>query len=169
MGDKISKITFDEYQNTLSTITKYIESEIQIIKNRQKNLPVIKGFKNFKDFIKTIERRALKSTAEELNLGSTTVRDRWRVLTLPTPVYSAIERGEVSFSKAKLMTPIRFDFNNSQDIDVAEEMIEEIKGGLNNNEIKELVKQNSSRVWNHTSVATERIIEQLGVKEDSRF
>ena len=169
MTSAVKHTSFDEYQNTLSVILKEIDDSLMQIKNRQKNFPVWKDYKNYQDFIREVERTALKRAAKELGIGDTTIRDRWHVLTLPTPVYNALESGDISFSKAKFMTAIHFDFENDNDVAVAEEIVVEIKGGLNNPQIKDLVEKKSAQVWNKKDIVVQRLVEQHGMTEESKW
>jgi len=168
MTSAIKKTTFKEYQETLTTILKYIDEALVRVKNRQKNLSIWKGYGNYNDFLKTIEKGALKETTKEMGLGATTVRDRWRILTLPSPVYCAIEDNEITFSKSKYLTSINFDFENDGDIKVASEIVEEIKTGLTNPKIKDLVASRSAEIWNQSTIIMSRIAEQHGITADSK-
>ena len=169
MTSAVKKTTFEEYRETLTIVLKHIDEAFVHIKNRQKNLSVWKGCENYNSFLRDVEKSALKSTVKELGLGSTTVRDRWRVLTLPASVYCAIEDGEITFSKAKLMTAINFNFNNDADIKVASEIVDEVKSGLTNPKIKEMVSARSSDVWNHSTVVMAQIAEQHDITADSQY
>jgi hypothetical protein len=167
MASAVKKTTFEEYHLTLATILNNIDEALTVIKNRQKNLPVWKGFDSFKDFLKDVEKAALKKSAQDLEIGTTTVRDRWRVLTLPFPVYAAIEDGDITFSKAKLLTAINFDFDNDSDAQVASDIVQEIKGGLKVPEIKKLVEEKSPEVWNPSDIIMQRIAGQHGITADT--
>lgn len=167
MASAVKQTTFEEYRLTLATVLNKIDEALTIIKNRQKNLPVWKGFDSFKDFLKDLEKTALKNAAKELEIGSTTVRDRWRVLTLPFPVYAAIEDGDITFSKAKLLTAINFDFDNDNDAEVAYSIVKEVKGGMKVPDIKKLVEEKSPEVWNPSDIVMQRIAEQHGITADT--
>jgi len=169
MASAVKKTTFEDYQQTLSTVLDNIDKHLIHVKNRQKNLSVWKGFDSFKDFLKDVEKKALRQTVKDLELATSTVRDRWKVLTLPTPVYSAIEDGRISFSKAKPLTAIDFDFENDNDIAVAEEIVKEIEEKkIAIKDIKDLVAEYSPKVWNPSDIIIQRIAEQYGITEDTR-
>jgi len=168
MTSAVKQTTFEEYYETMVVMLAYLDKELTHIKNRQKNLSVWKGYKNYLEFLKTIERDALKHTIKELGLAKTTIRDRWMVMTLPAPVYCSIESGDITFSKAKIMTSINFDFENDSDIKVADEIVEQIKSGISNPEIKELVKTRSPDVWNPSTIVIQKIAEQHGLLNDTK-
>jgi hypothetical protein len=111
----------------------------------------------------------LKDIAELQGLGSTTVRDRWKILTLPSPVFCAIELGEISFSKAKPLTSIAFDFESDKDCEICSEIVDKIKDGGKVADIKEAVSEASSKVWNEATIIMQRIAEQHGINEKSVF
>lgn len=170
MPSAVKKTDFSEYQQTLSVITNFIDKELQTIKGRQKNLPVWHGHKSFKYFLKDLEKKALKNASEEMGLAATTVRDRWSILTLPFPVYAAIEDGDISLSKAKPLTKMNFDFESENDASIAMEIVERIKNEkLSINDIKAMVEEKSSQVWNESTIVVQRVAEQNGVYSDSKF
>jgi len=168
MASTIKKTTFDEYRLTLSTMLKHIDKQLVLIKSRQKNLSVYKDYDSYKDFLKDMEKIAIKKAMEELSLGETTVKDRWHVLTLPPAVFFALEQGEISFSKAKLLTTIHFDFNSESDNKIAEEIIQEIKKDLSNDEIKAVVKNRAKDVWNPSDIRMIKIAEQHGITQSTK-
>ena len=169
MTSAIRHTTFDEYHKTLSLILDNIDKAFKLIKDRQKNLLVWHEYPSYKDFLKIIEKEALSVSSKELGIASTTIRDRWHVLTLPVSVYSAMEEGVITFSKAKLMTVINFDFENNSDILIAEEIVQKIISGLTNAEIKELIQKRSSEVWNGSQIIMERLAEQNDIYQDSKY
>jgi hypothetical protein len=168
MSSAVKKTTFDEYRTTLSTMLKHIDKQLEIIKNRQKNLSVYKDYDNYKEFLRDIERTAVKKTVEELTLGETTVKDRWHVLTLPPAVFFALEQNEISFSKAKLLTTIHFDFNSESDNKVAEQIVNEIKKDLSNDEVKTIVKNRTKDIWNPSDIRMIKIAEQHGITQSTK-
>ena len=168
MSLAVNKTIFEEYRQTLVVVSKHIDDACTHIKNRQKNLSVWKGFKSYGDFLKNIEKNALKMASDDLQMALVTIKNRWRVLTLPAPVYCAIEAGEISFSKVKPLTAINFDFENDNDIKVAAEIVEEIKKGLTIGEIKKVVEEKQSKVWNKSTIVMERLLEQNGITADTK-
>lgn len=167
MASVVKKTTFDEYYQTLYTMTKHIELQFDEVKNRQKKLLVWKGHDSFKDFLKDIERKAIKATMEELSLSESAIRDRWYVLTLPSCIYFSLEDGSLSFSKAKFLTAINLDAFSDSDCKLAEELVDEIKKGISNDEIKELVKKNINKVWNQLDIVMIRLAEQSGITQST--
>lgn len=168
MPSPVKKTTFEEYRQTLATILSYVDKELTVIKNRQKNLLSWKGFDSFKDFLKHIEKFALQHASEDLKISDTTIRDRWHVMCLPLPVYSAMESEEITFSKAKFLTAINFDFENDSDIQVSDSLVEMIKSGLTNPQIKQMVQDHMSKVWNPSDIVMKRIAEQHGINEETK-
>jgi len=168
MSLAVKETMFEEYQQTLIAVSKHIDDACTHIKNRQKNLSVWKGFESYSDFLKNIEKSALKMAADELQMTIATIKNRWQILTLPAPVYCAIEAGEISFSKVKPLTVINFDFENDNDIEVASEIVEEIKKGLTLKEIKKVVEAKQSKVWNKSTIVMERLLEQNGITADTK-
>jgi len=169
MASTIKKITFDEYYKTFSVILNKVDQEFKLIKDRQKNLLVWKGFDNYKEFLKSIEKRVLKEASVQLDITFATTRDRWRVFTLPTPVYSAMEAGDITFSKAKLLTQINFDFENDDNIQIAEEIVQMIKSGMTNGLIKELVETKSAAAWNISEIVMSNLAKQHDITEKSNY
>lgn len=163
MAQGIKKISFEEIADTMVTMENKIDSFLTEAKKENKGKKVWYGFPNFKTFLKNIERRAVKETAKKYNLGETTIRERWKILTLPTPVFTALEAGIISLSKARLMTAINFDFENDNDIKIAEKIVEEIKKGISVDEIKTLVTKESSKIWNESDITMFNIAKQNGI------
>ena len=161
----IKKAEFSELVDTLISVCHSIDELLIKAREEKKGNMIWHGHKNFKAFIKHIESEAIKKSAKELKLGETTVRDRFRVLTLPYPVYAAMECGDITFSKAKQLTAINFDFDDINDAKVAQEIVDGIKTGISEKEIKELVKSRSKEVWHQGDVVVHRIAEQNKVSE----
>ena len=162
MASPIKKATFDDLFTTLQAVANNIDRLLQEAKELNKD-KAWSGYPNFKSFLKDVEVKAIKGSAKELNLGDTTVRDRWKVLTLPTPVFDAIESGQFSFSKVKPLVAINFDFENDKDIEVAEEILNELRKGLTAKEIKEVVKEKATQIWNGNDIVVKRLAEQNGI------
>lgn len=165
MAAIIKKAEFSELVDTLISICHSIDELLFKAKEGKKGEKIWQGHKNYKLFLKHIESEAVKKSAKELGLGETTVRDRFRVLSLPYPVYLAMEQNEITFSKAKHLTNINFDFDDLDDVKIAQEIVEEIKKGTSEKEIKELVKNRSKEVWHQGDVVVHRLAEQNGISE----
>ena len=167
MSSPVKKTTWDEYYTTFATVLKHIDKAVLTIKNRQKNLSVYYGFENYKTFLYDIENKAIEQTSKEMKLSDTAIRDRYKVLTMPLPVYTAIEAGEITFTQARFMTAINFCFDNVNDVSVAQEIVDEIKKDIPSDKIKDLVKSKSSKVWNATDIVMQRIMAQHGLNQKS--
>ena len=105
MSSIIKKTTFEDLYNTFSGVLNRID-EI-LIEAKEKNPDnVFEGHKNLKMFFQATERQAIKETSVELGISDSSTRERWKVMSLPHPFYSAIELGEVSYSKIKPLIEI---------------------------------------------------------------
>lgn len=166
---KPNQIPFDEYYQVLKMMLDKIDKCLVIIKNRQKNLSVYHGFNSYKEFLKSIEDSAIKSVAKELNLTPSTIKDRWKSLTLPLPVYDALETGKITYSKAKLLTKINFDFENNNDVQISQEIIDYILSGAKISDINIFIEEKSKNIWNESSIIMKRFAEQHSITEQSTF
>jgi len=169
MSTIIKKATFEELYNTFVTVCQNIDALFLDIKERDTKKKVYDGFPTYKDFLIHLENEACKKTAEELKLGETTVRDRWKTLTLPISVYDALEKDEIAFSKAKVLTAINFSLDNPQDDEIANKLVGEIKKDIPLAQIKELVKAESKNIWNSKTVVMEMLASQHGINNSSIF
>jgi len=167
MATIIKKAEFGELVDTLISVCHSIDELLLKAKEQNKGKSIWNGHKSFKLFLKHIEAEAVKKSAKELGLGETTVRDRFRVLTLPTPVFLAMEAGEITFSKAKHLTAINFDFEDDNDIKIAQEIVDEIKKGISEKEIKEIVKGRSKDVWHQGDIVVHRLAEQNKIGKET--
>lgn len=165
MATTIKKASFDELQNTLSVMGNKIDTLLQKAKQGKRGKKIWDGFKTYKDFLKHIESVATKEIASELSMGESTIRERWKALTLPDPVYFALEKDEISFSKIKPLTAINFDFEDPNDVKVAQEIVDEIKKNISLEEIKELVKTKAKSIWHSKDIVMERFAEQNGIND----
>ena len=123
----IHKTTFDELYNTMNTVCKKVDIQFAITRLKNKGNKIYDGFDNYKEFLHHVETTAIREAAKELNLGETTVRDRWKIMSLPLPVYDAIETDTISFSKLKPLTTINFDMENEKDVELAQKIVDEIQ------------------------------------------
>jgi len=165
MASLIKKAEFGELVDTLISVCHSIDDLIKKAREEKKGNRIWYGHKNFKVFLKHIESEAIKKSAKELDMGETTVRDRFRVLTLPYPVFEAVEDDSISFSKAKYLTSINFDFDSDSDARIAQEIVDEIKKGISEKDIKEVVKKRSKEIWNSGDVVMHRLAEQNKISE----
>lgn len=165
MATTIKKAEFGELVDTLISVCHSVDELLLKARQEQKGYMIWNGHKSYKLFLKHIESEAIKKSALELGLGETTVRDRFRVLTLPTPVFLAMESGDITFSKAKNLTAINFDFDDINDVKVAQEIVDEIKKGIAEKDIKEIVKNRSKDVWHQGDIVVHRLAEQNKISE----
>lgn len=155
-----TKISFEELSNTLISVTTKIDAQFAKAKNGEKGERVSKGYDNFKTFLEDIETKAIKETAEETGLTVSVVRERWRVMTLPDPIYSALEKGEIMFSKAKILASTNLDFNDPKDIEIAQKVVDAIKNNVSTDDLKELIKTETKAIWHAKTIVMERLAEQ---------
>ena len=167
MASVINKAEFAELVDTLISVNNSIDTLLLKAKDDNKGKPIWTGHKNFKMFLKHIESEAVKKSSKELELSETATRDRFRVLSLPYPVYSALEENELTFSKAKHLTAINFDFEDPNDVNIAQEIVDQIKTGISEKDIKELVKNRSKEVWHQGDVVVHRLAEQNKIDEQT--
>lgn len=168
MANPIKKVEFSELYNTMTKVCAIIDGLFMQTKTgKKKGKKIYDGFSSYKEFLHHIETEAIKVSAKELDLGETTVRDRWKIMTLPLPVLDALEANEVSFSKLKPLTTINFDIENPKDVDLAQRLIDEIKKDISMDEIKALVKKESVNIWNSQTVLMEMFAKQNGITSTS--
>lgn len=159
----IKKTSFEDLYNAMSTVCKKIDEQFTEFKKNNKGKKIYYGFLSYKEFLRNIELAAIKETAIELDLGETTVRDRWRIMSLPLPVYSALENNEAPFSRFKPLTNITFDIENDKDTELAQKMVDEIKKDISLDDIKALVKKEAVNIWNSKDILMEMFARQNGV------
>ena len=163
MASKVKQAEFDTLHDTLLTVEKSIDTQLDeaIAQNPDKPWD---GQANIKIFLKSVERTAIKDAAEKLDMSESSVRDRWHILTLPSPAYFALESGEITMSKAKLLTAINWDFNNTKEAEIAEGIVKEIKRGGTVESIKAMVTKAGTQIWNSSDVTVHNMAKQHGMK-----
>ena len=119
--------------------------------------------------MQALERQAVKQTAEDLGLGVSTIRERWKTMSLPLPFYNALENGEISYSKAKAVSALRFDPDNDKDIECAENILLKIMDNVPTKQIKEIAQQemNDIGIWNQNDVVMRSLAAQKELIESS--
>ena len=147
----------------MNTVCKKVDIQFAITRLKNKGNKIYEGFDNYKEFLHHVETTAIREAAKELNLGETTVRDRWKIMSLPLPVYDAIETDTISFSKLKPLTTINFDMENEKDVELAQKIVDEIQKDITLDEIKALVKKESVNIWNSSTVLMEMFAKQNGI------
>ena len=162
MASKVKQAEFDNLHDTLLAVEKSIDAQLDeaIAQNPEKPWD---GQANLKSFLKSVERTAIKNAAEELDMSESAVRDRWHILTLPSPVYYALESGEITMSKAKLLTAINWDFESEKESAIAEEIVKEIKRGGSVDSIKAMVTKAGTQVWNSSDITVHNMAKQHGI------
>jgi len=165
MPSKIKKATFAELHNTLSVMEKHVDELLKNSKSKMKGKKIWEEFGNYKEFLMHIETEAIKLASKELGLSDSAVRDRWHILTMPHPVYFAIETDSISMSKAKYLTAISWDFDDTKDAEICDKIVNEIKKEISSDEIKELVKKETNNVWHPKHVVLQRLAAQNGITE----
>ena len=167
MASTVKKAPFEELYETFTTVLSSIDTKLDDTKKSKKGKSIWSGHSNYNTFLKQIERQAIKDAAKTLNVSDGTVRERWKVLTLPIPVFSAIEEGEISYSKAKPLTSINFDTESDEDQIVVNELLDAIKEGISVKELKEKVKEESTKIWNHSSITMQNIASHHNLRHDT--
>jgi hypothetical protein len=162
---KIEKATFEELYNTLLTMEKHVDSLLEKSKSKMKGKKIWEDFGNYKEYLMHIETEAVKLASVELGLSDSAVRDRWHILTMPHPVYYAIETDSISMSKAKYLTAISWDFDDPKDVEICEKIVNEIKNDISSDEIKEMVKKEVNNVWHPKHIVLQRLAAQNGITE----
>ena len=162
MASKVKQAEFDSLHDTLLTVEKSIDAQLDeaITQNAEKPWD---GQANLKSFLKSVERTAIRSAAEKLDMSESAVRDRWHILTLPSPVYFALESGEITMSKAKLLTTINWDFDNPKEAEIAETIVSEIKRGGSVDSIKAMVTKAGTQIWNSSDITVHNMAKQHGI------
>lgn len=162
MASAIKKTTFDDLYNTFHSVCQKIDEAFAKAKEN-KGKKIYEGHDNYKDFLRHVELQAIKDTAKEQKLTPDAVRERWKVLTLPFPVYDALERDLISFSKAKLFMHLTLDPDSEKDQATAQNLINAVEKNISVDTIKEMVKKESETIWNETTVVMNMYAGQHGV------
>jgi len=169
MASTIKKTTFEDLHETFATILKNIDAFLLEAKDDQEiGQAVWSGkAKNFKTFLQGIEREAIKKSAEELDMSDSTVRERWKTLSLPLPFYDALEAEEVSYSRFKPLGILNFDINSEADNKCAEKILTRIKEDIPIKKIRGIAEEEmlNAKIWNQNHIVMKRLAEQHGITE----
>jgi len=155
--NKSNKIDFSELYATFNDVlcaidclldghSDYIEKEIAC----------------FNSFLDEVENTAIKMVAENKNLKESLVRLRWKILSLPVPIWDAIEKGSLSFTKAKAFISLNLDCMSEKDEQLTEEILNKISD-MSCSEIKNLIQTESYRVKNAYNATMARIASQHNI------
>lgn len=163
----VKKISFEELYATMDCICKKIDETFTKMKVSKKGKKIYDGYGNYKVFLKSVEAKAIRETATEMGITESAVKERWKIMILPYPVYNALEHDEVCFSKVKPLTSISFDMDSDKDIEIAQKLLNEIKKGVSADEVKKMVKKESVNIWNSQSIMVEKMAEQNGINAEA--
>jgi len=161
----IKKASFNELYETFTCVLSKIDElfiNYKCVMEEKNNKCIWNDteYNSFDEFIRGVERESIKYTSEKTGLSDTAVRERWKIMTCPLPVWDAIEHGELSLTKAKSLISISLDPFSKHDEEWVGKIIEKIKD-MGCKEIKELVKQESStKIWNKSDIVMIRLAGQ---------
>ena len=158
-----TKLSFSEIYPVLDEMCKYIDHRLWKAKRGKKEHKVYEGYGSFKEFLIDIESDAIKFVAEKLKLTSTTVKERWKILTMPMPVYSALESEELNISKLKSLALTNWDFEDPQDVAITQEIVDAIKKDISASELRTLIKEKCKDMWRSSTVVMEHLAQQNGI------
>jgi len=171
MASAVKKNTFDELYQTFNTTLKHVD---ELLLSAKKEVDKVAFFKNkiwkdkapnIKTFFLNIEKEAIDKTAVELSLTEATVRERWRTLMMPFPLYVALEKGDISYTKAKIFANYTLDIE--KDSKFMANVLNKIKDIKGIKEAKAIVEAEfaSAKLWNESDVAIRYIATQHGIVE----
>ena len=158
-----NKEKFKELMLTFHTVMSEID---KIFETRKKEVLEGKiktmdhGFKCRKEFLTKVEADAIASAAKSLNSSLGLVRDRWRVITLPMPIFVAMEEGEIAFPKAKLATTLNFSPDDTTSIEAATRIAQKMIGTDDVEEIKKAVAEEARVIWNPSTAVMDLLFNQ---------
>lgn len=118
------------------------------------------GFKSRKEFLMKVEADAIATASKMLGSTLAITRDRWRVMTLPMPIFIALEEGEITFPKAKLATALSFDPENTASIDAAARIVQKMIDTDDIEEIKKAVAEEARTIWNPSTAVMDLLFNQ---------
>ena len=156
------KNDFEKLWETIEKILIYIDNKIISTKSQLNCLD-----KNLKTILLNLEKEAIKNVSIEQKLTENTIKERWKILTLPSPIVNKIENGEISYTKFKPLANYNFDFESDKDIEASKNIINFIEN--NNPNTKDLksfiqLELNKNGIWNESDIIMRRIAKQHGIK-----
>lgn len=163
MASIIKKLSFDELYPTLEEMCKYIDERFQNAKKGKKGQKIYDGFDNYKEFLIKIESDASKHVAELFGLTSSTIKERWKVLTMPFPVYNALENNELTLSKLKPLMLINWDFDDDKDVEITKKIVVALKKNISPAQLRDLIKEECKDLWHSSTAVMERLAAQNGI------
>ena len=81
-------------------------------------------------------------------------------MTLPIPLYDALESGDITFSKAKLATVLSFSPEDDDSIEVAENIVEAMKSNRLVADVKAAIQEEGKKIWNPSTAVLESYLHQ---------
>jgi hypothetical protein len=154
---------FKALLDVLGAMTKKIDAIFDERKKMVRDLKIKtleEGFKSRKEFLSKCEADAIVAVSKELGMAPSLVRDRWKVMTLPMPIYGAMEDGDIPFAKAKLATPLSLDPDDAKSIESAERIAKKMIETDDVEEIKKTVADEAKAVWNPSTAVMGMLMEQ---------
>ena len=168
MAGIIKATSFDDLYSTMTKVERYIDNRFKRLLHRNKGSRIWDGYASWKAFLQDVEKQAIEQASIDLKLAFKTVKDRWKIMTLPLPFYCAIEDGGISFSKLKPVTSVNWDFNNPENNSLAKSIVKEIiEKKMSPKEIRALVAEKCKTVWNESHITVENIATQHRFNENS--
>jgi hypothetical protein len=158
-----NKAKFNEmyqiYAAVLDTIDQHFKSRLREMYGK-KISSVEEGFGSRKDFLLDAEEKAIRSVSKQTGKTLAHIRDRWNAMTLPSPIYSCLEEGTITLSRAKLVEPLNLAPEDKASIEVAESLVEVMINSRSNDKVVEAVSAAAKLVWNQSTAVMEWILGQ---------
>lgn len=153
---------FWEIQESFSMVLRGLDdffSEREDLLKKGSISTIDQGFSSKKEFFLEAESSAIEKAADKLGIKKHIVKERWLVLSFPIPIYDLLERGMITFSKAKLAMPAHFDPWDDASINAAQKMADVMVSNIGNDEATEIIKKECSQIWNASTIVVERILQ----------
>ena len=119
-----------------------------------------------KDFLLATETKVAGEVAKEVGCSAAVAKNRWRVMTLPSPIYDLLEAGEIAFSKAQLASVICFNPETEGHILAAQEIADFMMTEAKNSEIKDFVNEIRQKIWAPSYATLQFIMDQHRFRPD---
>ena len=160
MSGITKNVSFEELYPVLDEMCKNIDERFEEAKRGKKGQKIHEGYGSFKEFLIGIESDAIKSVASQLGITVATVKERWKTLTMPQPVYEALESGELTFSQLKPLALTSWDADDPQDIAIVQEIVDAIKKDTSPANLRSLIKDKCKDMWRSSTLVMEKIATQ---------
>jgi len=157
--------------DVLLAMTKKIDAifdERKVMLKEGKIKTLDEGFRSRKEFLMKCEADAIEAVATDLAMVPHLVKDRWKVMTLPMPIYGAMEDGDIPFSKAKLAVPLNLDPEDTKSIESAERIAKKMLETDDAEEIKAVVSDETKAVWNSSTAVMGMLMAQAAKTAPSK-